>query len=245
MNELDYIYKVRTDISGLDVNGYIKPQTYQVIINKVAEEHLEKFNISFEDIMKYDLGWVLVSLSVDVKKHIKGCSELEIRTWYSGNRGPCFRREIEAKDVNGDIVFVASTYSILLDMKTRSIYRKKELPFELSEIIDIKLTKAVPNYRGKYTFENITTRKMERSYIDCLGHVNNCKYGEIAFDSILDNEADLSKIEGFNIYFISELKQNNMIDINKYNDKNTIAIQGFDNQKNVTSFVVEFLLNKF
>ena len=239
-NEQEKIYTVRTEFASLDRHGYIKPNAYQTIMNKIVEEHLQAYSLDVDSIMPYGLSWVLISFTFDIKKHIKGCQELSAKTWHSEHRGPFYRREIELKDMSGDVVCLATTISILLDLQTRSIYRKKELPFDIGEANKVFLTKASPSFRGKYEFETIDTRAVKRSYIDCLGHVNNCKYGEFAFDALTDTEADLAKISRVEIYFMSELRPHDTFTVDKTTSDGRVLVRGHNNEKEDTSFMVVF-----
>ncbi len=238
--EKEHIHKHKIEFSHLDENSYIKPDGYQHIIAQVIDEHLALFDIDFDLCLENNYSWVLVALNVKIAKHVKGCANLFIQTWFSERKRVHFRREFEARDDKGEVVFVASIYSILIDLKTHAIYRKKELPFTLMEANPEFLLESSPSFQKEeleYVFAD--ERTIRRSYIDALGHVNNCRYGEFAFDALSDNEADLSKINAFDLYFLSELKLNETLMLEKTQEKN-ISIHGYNKSTQKTSFYCVF-----
>ena len=134
-------------------------------------------------------------------------------------------------------MFQGSTFSILLDVSTRGVFRKKELPFKLAAPREIFCTEGDPHFRGPKDFTVIATRKVYNSYIDCLGHVNNCRYGDFAYDALSDDEINrMGKLKRIEIYFISELRNKDQFTVRKAIDGNRIVIQGQNNTKGDTAF---------
>ncbi len=237
--EQELSYQVKVEFSHLDAHGYIKPHGYQHIINKVIDEHLASFDIDFTFCLEQQLSWILVALNVDIKKHVQGCANLHIKTWYNDRKRLHFRREVEAVDDTGEVVFVASVYSVLWNIQTQSVYRKAELPFELMPPHpEFRLNRS-PVFKEQLTYTRAQQRRMRRSYIDALGHVNNCRYGEFAFDALAEKHANLANIGGFDIYFCSELKLDDVITIEEHiQDK--IVFHGYNETRQKTSFYCVF-----
>ena len=241
MNELDYVYDVEIEVSELNENNFLKPYAYQNIFAKIAEQHLNKINLNVDTTMKYNLAWVLMSISIEIVKPVEGCTKLYANTWYSQRKGPFFRRELVFKDENGDLMFHGSTFSVLLDLTTRSVYRKKTVPFMDSEPFEDFTIDAVPSFKTGLEFENIDERKVYNSHIDCLGHVNNTRYGEFAYDALTENERNnLGKLTRMDIYFLSELRSNDTFSIQKAYQNNKIMVRGLNNIKQNISFDVVF-----
>ncbi len=241
--EQQHLYKVKVDFAYLDAQGYIKPHGYQHIIGKVIDEHLSLYKLDFTSCLEKKLGWVLVSLHVDIKKHVQGCENLQIQTWHSERKRIYFRREIKAFDTSGAVVFVATIYSILMDFNTQSVYRKAELPFTLEEPHPEFTLDVAPVFKEKLHYKKVCERTVLRSFIDAFGHVNNCRYGEFIFDSLANEYADLSTIQGFSIYFCSELKLHDIFYIEE-NLSDTIVLHGYNTSTQKTSFYGEILRKK-
>lgn len=238
--EKDYVYCVKSDASLLNEDNILKPYAYQIFFGQIAEEHLSKIDINIDSTLKYDLSWVLISLCVEVVKPIEGCMELFANTWFSQRKGPFFRREFLFKNSIGEIMFKGCSYSVLLDVKKRSIYRQKELPFVIHEPTEEFTIESTPTFKIDAEFSKVEERKVYNSYIDCLGHVNNVRYGEFAYDALTNAEkAKLASMKRIDINFLSELRRNDTFSILKAQQGNTIYTRGFNNNKEDVSFNVK------
>ncbi len=237
--EQQHIHKVKVEFAHLNAQSYIQPHGYQHVIGKVVNEHLELFDIGFNACLQKNLGWVIVSLHVDIKKHVQGCANLHLRTWHSERKRLYFRREIEARDDSGEMVFVATIYSVLMDFAAQTVYRKAELPFKIIDPHPEFVQDVAPVFKENFAYTKNCERTVLRSFIDGFGHVNNCRYGEFAFDALSDRHADLSKLKAFSIYFCSELKLNDVFVIEDAIQDN-IVLHGYNKSTQKTSFYCVF-----
>jgi len=147
----------------------------------------------------------------------------------------CLRNE------NGEVMFHGSTFSVLLDVEKRTIYRKKELPFLLGEPTGDFTIEASPAFKTNLEFCKVDEREVFNSHIDCLGHVNNCRYGEFAYDAFTDKERqNLAKLKRMDINFISELRNKDTFSILKASDGNKLLVRGYNNIKDNTAFDIKF-----
>lgn len=241
--EKDYVYEIETEVADLNECNVLKPYAYQKLFAKVAEQHLNRINVNVDTTMKSNLAWVLVSLSFELTKPVEGCVKMFAQTWYSQRKGPYFRREIVFKDEKGEVIFQGSTFSVLLDVEKRTIYRKKELPFAISEPVEDFTIEACPTFKTGMDFCKVDERKVYNSYIDCLGHVNNCRYGEFAYDIFTGEEClKLNKLKRMDFYFLSELRAKDTFSILKAYEDNRILVRGHNDIKNDVSFdiIMEF-----
>ncbi|NLX63910.1 MAG: hypothetical protein GX022_03905 [Clostridiaceae bacterium] len=239
INEKDFVYEIKPDFSELNEFGYLKPYAYQNLFGAIAERHLSKINLNVDTTMKYGLAWVLISISLEIIKPVKGCIKLFAQTWHSQKKGPFFRRELVFKDENGDLLFHGSTFSVLLDLNTRTIFRKKETPFHIGPGIPEFTIEASPFFKTDIDFKTIDKRKVYNSYIDYLGHVNNTRYGEFAYDAFTDEEKEnLHKMKRYEVFFLSELRDKDIFSVQRANIDNRIIIRGINEKSGETSFDV-------
>lgn len=235
--ERDCIYEAETEVALLNENGIMKPHAYQALFAQIAEKHLNKYHVNIDDTMKYGFAWALVSLVIEIDSPVKSCEPLYANTWHSQHKGPYFRRELEFKNASGETVFKGSTFSILLDYEKRSVYRKRELPFPLPDPEEFFTIEASPTMKTKLEFTKVDERRVYNSYIDCVGHVNNCRYAEFAYDAFTDDEkARLCDMKRMEIYFISELRPCDTFSILKAWDGDKMYVRGHNNMKNDTAF---------
>lgn len=241
--EKDYVYEIETEVSALNQHNILKPYAYQNLFSQLIERHLNMINSNVDVTMKSNLAWALVSLSIELIKPMEGCMKMYGSTWYSGRRGPFFRRELEFKGENGQVMFKGSTFSILLDVDKRTIYRKKDIPFLLPDPVQDFTMEASPTTKINLEFHKVDERKVFNSYIDCLGHVNNCRYGEFAYDAFTDEELqNLIKLKRMDIYFLSELRNKDTFSVLKAYDGSKVLVRGHNNTKDDIAFdvIMEF-----
>jgi len=217
--EKDFIYEMDIEVADLDMNGVLKPNAYQSLFARLAEKHLIAVHLNIDKTLEFNLAWALVSMAFEIHEPVQGCIKLYATTWHSQRRGPYFRRELVFKNKNGSIMFQGSTFSVLLDVEARSVYRKKELPFHVHPPIEEFACTASPTYKGTSQMLEIERRVVRNSHIDWLGHMNNCKYGEFAHDLLTNNECTLlRRLSKMEIYFISELRNNDIFSLWKSNE---------------------------
>ncbi len=240
--EKDYIYEINNEISDLNRNNILKPYGYQKLFGQAVDQHLNKINLDTAGIItKYKLAWVFVSLSIEIIKPIEGIIKMYAQTWYSQRRGPFFRREFVFKNKDGEILFHGSSFSVLLDIDKRTIYRKKELPFDISEPDEDFTIKAVPTININQKFEKVDRRRVYNSHIDYLGHVNNTCYGKFAYDALSETECmKMHKLKRIDLYFKSELKNNDIFSVLKAYKNDKIIIRGYNDTKSEDSFNIIF-----
>lgn len=238
-NEKDFIYEVTPDVSELNEYGYLKPYAYQNLFGTIAERHLNRINLNVDTTMKHGLAWVLISISLEIFKPVKSSVKLFAQTWHSQKKGPFYRRELVFKDENGILLFHGSTFSVLLDLKTRAVFRKKETPFHIGSPIKEFTIDAYPSFKTDMIFNEVDKRKVYNSYLDCLGHVNNKRYGEFAYDALNSVEkGNLYKMKRYEVFFLSELRDKDIFSVQRVEIDKRIIIRGVNDSSGEISFYV-------
>lgn len=235
--ENEYVYELLVTTSQLNQHHQLKPFAYQMFFEQMAEQHLSLMDVTIDGTMKYGMSWALISMSVDVVKPITSIMELYGNTWHSERRGPYFRRELIFKDKDGQEMFRGSTHSVLIDIEKRTVYRKKDLPFRITPPTGVVLMDAQPGFKMKADLKPVTERVAMASHIDPVGHVNNCRYGEFAYDLFDEEEQGmLNNLKKMDIHFISELRYGDRFTMKKAREGDQIFIQGYNNTKDNVSF---------
>lgn len=239
--EREYTYELETEFSDLNENNLLKPHGYQKLFVKLGDMHLNNININIDTTMKSNLAWAFISISMEIVKPLEGMVKLRGKTWHSQRRGPFFRREYLFTDEKGETVFKGCSFSVLLDVNKRTVYRKKEIPFDFAGPIEEFTIEALANRRVDLELVKVEDRKVKNSYIDYLGHVNNLRYSEFAYDVFSqDQVGNLRNLKRMEIYFKSELRKGDEFSIHKLDGNNTINIRGENNTKGDSSFDIIF-----
>ncbi len=235
--ETSLIHSLDVEVFYLNENGIMKPSAYQALFAELAEKHLDVYRSGADETMKYGLAWALVSMSIEIKRPINSCMKLNAHTWYSHRQGPYFRRELVFCNDEGDTIFQGSTFSILLDVATRKVFRKKELPFRLTDPDEVFCMEANHHFKGKVELSPYEKRKVYGSDIDLLGHVNNRRYGDFAYDALTASERlRLNELTRMDLFFISEMRADDEFTVYKSIEENRIILRGQNNTKDDTAF---------
>jgi medium-chain acyl-[acyl-carrier-protein] hydrolase len=239
--EASCIHQLDVEVFYLNENGIMKPSAYQALFAQLAERHLDIFHAGARETMKYGLAWALISMSIEIKQPINSCMKLFAHTWYSQKRGPYFRRELVFCNEDGHIMFQGSTFSVLLEVATRKVFRKKDTPFKLTEPSGVFCMEADHHFRENVELTPCTTRDIYSSDIDLLGHVNNRRYGDFAYDALTEEEKlRLKNMRRMELYFISEMRREDNFTIFKRAEEDRILLRGHNNKKEDTSFDIVF-----
>ena len=243
--EKDCVYELLATASYLNQHNQFKPYAYQVLFEQMAERHLFNLGLNVDNTLKHGLAWALISMSVEVVTPIENSMTLYGNTWYSRHWGPYYRRELLIKDGDGRIMFKGSTHSVILDIEKRTVFRKKEPPFPMHEPTDIVLLDASPSFKMEAGLKPVVERTVQASQIDCLGHVNNCRYGEFAYDIFTEEEQEkLKDLKRMDINFLSELRAGDSFTMRKACEGDRIYIQGYNNTKGDVSFNIAMEFNR-
>ncbi len=239
--ERDHVHSVETEVSDLDERGLLKPHAYQKLFGRIAEEHLNLLGLNVETTLRHQLAWALVTMSLEIVRPVTGCIRLHATTWYSQRRGPYFRRELVFRTEDGEIAFHGSSFSVLLDVESRTVFRRKTLPFEIGEPLEVFTIEAGPALERRDGFVPVETRTVRNSHLDALGHVNNTRYGEFAHDALTEAECrNLAGLGRIDLAFVSELRRGDAFSVWKTAADERICVQGRNEETGGISFECHF-----
>lgn len=243
--EPDIIHDIQIDASHFNANAHLKPQSYQMLYCELVEKHLNLYNLGTDQTIKHGVAWVILSLTVEVKTPLMTTGSIQARTWKSGLKGPYFMRDFVFEDSNGTVYFQGTSFNVLLNLDTRRVCRDKKLPYFSLGSYDYHVTSGFPTWKSAYgeefsPTENSpfqSTRKVENSFIDMLGHVNNMRYGEFIYDVMDEDQMkELGKLSRMEIYFGAELKPNDRFIVSKATRDQTLYICGKSTSTDEASF---------
>lgn len=208
MNEFNLKHNINVDISMYNANGHFTISAYQRMIMGMIEEHLDELKLGEKFLMEnHGISWVLLSTSIELRRHIKPTEKLIGTTWHAGGRVPSFRRDFNFKDESGEVVAVGATVSTLFETEARKICLNKE---KLA-VVDLESHEPVLEGLERRLKINspavvVETRKVRPSMTDGVGHVNNTRYGDFVYDAMTDSErVRLGALKRIDVWFNYEL----------------------------------------
>ncbi|MBR5520216.1 MAG: hypothetical protein IKU55_05815, partial [Clostridia bacterium] len=149
-------------------------------------------------------------------------------------------RDFRIFDENGDDAVVGATFSSLLDVKKHRLCMDRALLANFRDISGEVLLEAEHRLRESFEFVPQETRKVRASWLDGLGHVNNMRYAELAYDALLPTERE--KIDAFrrmDVYFLRELTEDAVFTVEKAATDDAIVLRGVIDADGKPSFLVK------
>ncbi|HWQ58690.1 MAG TPA: acyl-ACP thioesterase domain-containing protein [Clostridia bacterium] len=236
------VYPVQLDSSLFNERGALTISAYQKILSAVAERDLAYTGIDVPSIIaNLGVSWVLLSLSLDIHAAVRRDGELAARTWHTSKAGFIYRREIALEDGRGERAVNAAMFFSLLDIKTRRLCMDPAIHarFCLPQGEELLGAASRVSTRG-LDFAPVEGRSVRPSWIDYLGHVNNARYGELAYDALTDGErASFEKLSRLELYFTRELLPGDAVTMERVRDGEAIVVRATIPPEGTQSFVVK------
>lgn len=228
MDEKQYSYPLKLGISMFNADGALKPDAYQALYMQAVEPHLK--NIEMDEarlIRDFGVAWVLVSMAVEIRRAVRPDDALTAQTWNTTEKSRLlFRREMVVRDAAGEIVLTIATFSTLLDLNARRVCTDRALIAQFSLPAGETMMEASDRLRIK-TPEDAPaeTLRVRPSWIDGVGHVNNLRYGEMAYDALTDAQrAGVGALRRMELFFVSETHLGDEILLHRIDDGNTAVV---------------------
>ena len=228
MDEKQFSYPLELGISMFNADGALKPDAYQALYMQAVEPHLKNIEMDEARLMRdFGVAWVLVSMAVEIRRPVRADDTLTAQTWNTTEKTRLlFRREMVVRDAAGETVLTIATFSTLLDLNARRVCTDRELIASFSLPAGELLMEASDRLRIK-TPEDAPaeTLRVRPSWIDGVGHVNNFRYGEMAYDALTDDQrAAVGALRRMELYFVSETHLGDAILLHRIDDGNTAVV---------------------
>ena len=109
-------YRVRPYEAGFQ--KLIRPDALLNYFQDAAFEHSVSRGFSAFHLFRKGLAWVLSRYHIQVKRYPSAGEKIHIRTWYPGSQRPFYLRDWEVLDESGDVLALATSSWLILDMAT-------------------------------------------------------------------------------------------------------------------------------
>jgi len=211
-----------------DFKGECRWSSLLSILQRAADRHIEALGISREEMIERGMGWMLITLELDMQRIPRDMETLYVETWSRGSKGALWHRDYRIKNNSGDILGEARSVWALVDIHKRKILRPSMFPYEVpigEESVGELPSKAVfPEGIQLYEAYPYIVRY---SGIDTNGHLNNARYADLCFDVLDEQELQEGKVTGFKITYHHEARWKDTMLINRSSEENgRIYVQG-------------------
>jgi len=211
------IYSQEFTISAFDSDwhGNAKLTSICNYLQEVASTHVDKIGQGLKDLNEQNHAWVLSRMKIKIIRPAKWKENIRIETFPTGLKGLFGARDFRIYDANNQIIALASSYWLVVDLNSHRPLRPHEVVKEMPignhpEVFDTDLEKLPPLTHEASFIEEI---KIHYSDIDINRHVNNVKYLKWLIDALPIVSLTKKPILGIEINFLHELKLGENIQI--------------------------------
>lgn len=179
---------------------------------EIAYKHSNSLEAGFEHLFKQNCFWVLSRFYLEIKRMPKWGESFVVKTWYKGYDGFLVLRDYTLHSTEGEYFGAACSAWLVVDISTRRIQRADKICAGVEAATENALDKKLGKIKLHEPFLPAGEIIPRYSHIDMNNHVNNVNYFKWAIDYLPFDKTN-RKIRTFEINFLSEAKQNEIIDI--------------------------------
>lgn len=195
-----------------------------IIQDMVTElfEYLETDNRRIKD--ENNAVWVLTKLKIHFEKYPIWKQNIQATSFITNKSKIRVQNNTKVEDETGSILFVAKQESCPLDLTSRKIRKIETIRFPLDlEIKKTILEEDFEKLNNDFRQENIVgTREVYYSDTDYSKHTNNVSYVRFIMNMINSEILNNNIITDFEINYINESKEGQLLDIYRKDYENKI-----------------------
>lgn len=196
-------------------------------LQEIAVLASDKVGYGINNVDETHLVWILLNWKVQIFGNPIWNSKLKIRTWARSARKLYSYRDFEMFDENNNLICIASSKWVLLNIETNSIERISNEIIEKYEYIDKRVFPSdfVEKLEEPENIDNSFSYIVQRRDIDTNHHVNNLNYLDFAYNAIPDDVYDSTSFKNIEImYKKSAVYREELICLYSKTDENTHVV---------------------
>ncbi len=229
-------------LSMLGKNTYISNKGLLSILQDIAEMHSASIGYGVTDIDKTNFSWALLNWKVKIISRPKYGETITIKTWSRYSTKLYSYRDFEILNANGDIIAIATSKWVLIDVSIGKIAKldenliSKYNPENKSVFNIVELDKMTE----PENYTNTTDYLIRKSDIDVNNHVNNLFYLDMALEAFPGDTNEFNSCTNLEIMYKHQIKLEDKISLyySFENNENNVVIKS-DNG-NVLHSIIKF-----
>lgn len=204
-------------IASYDLNpkGQARLTTMANFFQEVAYHHASELGLGYDDMKSRNTTWVLSRMRIHMNRYPIWNERIKLETWPSGAERLFALRDFRVLDSKGEVIGMASTAWLILDINTHRLIRPKEMMEQFKLIVQD--TQMFDKPLDKITMPGETRLLKQHqvvfSDLDIVGHVNNVRYMEWCIDAATTTENADQEIRELEINFNHEALFDDRIEI--------------------------------
>lgn len=228
-----FSYKTKVDISDVGENNKLSNKAILRLMQESAALHSASIGYGLNDTTNTHLAWIILNWKLQVFSRPNWNTNLVVNTWSKPIEKLYCYRDFEIYDNEDNLVAIASSKWILIDICKATISRPpKDMNFKYRSIDksvfnSTLIEKLKEPINSKLAFEY----SIQRRDVDTNHHVNNLFYLDFAYDTLPEevfNNVDFKNVE---IMYKHEAKLGEIIHCyySNFNNEYTIIIKNSSN----------------
>ncbi len=238
-NEKSFSYPLTLDVSMFNPQSALYPSAAQKMSVHMIENHLEHIEMDVPRLIRqFNMSWVLLSLSIEYKEAIRPNGQYHGRTWHTSHSLPIYRREFAIYDHQEQPVAVGAMFTSLLDLQKRRICSDLNILRHFCLPDGEALLTANSRFTDEPNFIQQEVIHVRPSWLDEVGHVNNSRYGDFAYDALTAAQrSNMQNLRRQDCWFMAELQENAELAIEKADEEQSTIVRGLILPQNKPSFI--------
>lgn len=203
-----HLFTKEFKISSYDLNpkGQARLTTMANFFQEVAYHHASELGLGYDDMKSRKTTWALSRMRIHMTRYPVWNEEITLETWPSGAERLFALRDFRVLDGKGDVIGMASTAWLILDIDTHRLIRPKEMMEQFKMIVqDVQMfDRPLDKITIPGETRNLNQHEVVYSDLDIVGHVNNVKYMEWCIDALMAYRSPHHEIRELEINFMHE-----------------------------------------
>lgn len=209
------MFEKQFELRYFEMNKYgeASPTTILTLLEETASDHCCSINHSLYDLIKQNVGWVLLSGVMEIDRYPRYKENIIIRTWLSSYSAIKGIRENIIYDERGNIIARAKGLWLFFDIKRRRPVQilddiKEKWSFHKEVCINHDIIKKIKAIDAASYMKEFHVNRFD---IDMNQHVNNIRYLQWVMESIPDEIIDNYYLHSIDARFIAEAQYGDTI----------------------------------
>ena len=234
--------KITINDTNINFNSVVPITELMKLFQIATFNHSQQIELDHETMKeKSNAFWVVTKMKLCLNGDIHSQDKVSVTTWTHELGTIRALRDCTIK--NGKSIKVKGVAEwCCLDYETRKIRKLSSIVYpELEMKKTTKNNITFSNMREEVSAKNKVYSKTIRSTdIDLNNHTNNMVYNKIAFDALTVEEQNNFDVKEYEIYFINESYEGDVIDVYKKKVKSYYYIEGKIAEKTIFKAVIKF-----
>ncbi len=198
----------RIGLTILNKSNCVSNKGLLSILQDIAEMHSSSVGYGITDIEKTNYSWALLNWKVKIISRPKYGDIITVKTWSRYSTKLYSYRDYEVLNSKGDIVAVATSKWVLIDVSSGKLAKISDSLIAKYEPEDKSVFEIVelPKLSEPQNYSNSISYKIRKSDIDINNHMNNLCYLDIATEVFPDNVTEIDNCNEFEIMYKHQIK---------------------------------------